>query len=385
MTMANPPTTDTSARDMLVETLERIAAEHGGGEVVSALEDGEWPGELWQMVEAAELPWVPVPLPSGGAGGDMEIAAALWRGLGQAPLPVPVGETAIAGCLMAAAGLTVPRHVLTFSAGGVLEARRSGRDLLVSGSLRRVPWARFAALVVGLAESSEGLHVVAVPVSELEVSVGRNLAGEPRDDVSLDDVRLGPESTAAAPPAIDAQTPLYCGALLRTQMMAGAMNGAVRRTIAYTSERQQFGRAIGSFQAVQHLVIAAASEAALAEVAAQLAASAARSGAGRSGAGRREIAAAKAVAGDAAGLVAARCHQAHGAIGATREYSLQRWTRRLWAWREECGDTTTWRRSLGHRIAAVDADDLWGLVSAEPGAGGDDGVAALFAGDSGHR
>jgi acyl-CoA dehydrogenase len=352
---------DQSTIDMLVETVDRLMAELLDNDRVSAVEGGEWPEVLWAPVAAAELPWISVPEEAGGAGGDVEIAAALWRALGRAGASLPVGETALAGCILASAGCTIARDILTLAAGGTLDVRPSGADLVLGGRLRRVPWGRFASHVVTVADGPAGPVVLAIPVGDAEIVHGRNLAEEPRDDVVVEGVRLGPEHFCAAPPGIGLCTPTYAGALLRSQMMAGAASAALDRTLEYSSERHQFGKTIGSFQAVQHLIVAAASETALADVAARTAATAATTGAAT-----MEIASARAVTGQAATVVSAKCHQAHGAIGMTREYPLQRWTRRLWSWRDEFGTTLTWRRVLARELTASEDTGLWPLVSADP-------------------
>jgi alkylation response protein AidB-like acyl-CoA dehydrogenase len=62
--------------------------------------------------------------------------------------------------------------------------------------------------------------------------------------------------------------------------------------------------------------------------------------------------------------VAARiAHQLHGAIGVTREYPLQRYSRALWSWREEYGTQAYWSEFLAAQ-AARHPGDLWGWLTA---------------------
>lgn len=65
-----------------------------------------------------------------------------------------------------------------------------------------------------------------------------------------------------------------------------------------------------------------------------------------------EIVATKAVANRNAALAARAAHQAHGAIGMTREYPLQLLTRRLQTWRGDFGDETSLNLRLGTAIAS---------------------------------
>ena len=127
----------------------------------------------------------------------------------------------------------------------------------------------------------------------------------------------------------------------------GCMEGALEQTAGYLKERKQFGRAIASFQAVQHR---------LAECAIQLEASRWLTREAAHGAGSSEaIATAAAFALDAAGHVFAETHQLSGAIGFTREHDLHVWSMRLHALRQELGGVA------GHRRAVV--DQRWGAGS----------------------
>lgn len=64
-------------------------------------------------------------------------------------------------------------------------------------------------------------------------------------------------------------------------------------------------------------------------------------------------------AGQAARTVTAHAHQIQGSIGFTREFSLQLWTRRLWAWREKFGNEPYWALELGALLVGCGADALW--------------------------
>lgn len=120
---------------------------------------------------------------------------------------------------------------------------------------------------------------------------------------------------------------------------AGAMRAALDVTVEYVKGRRQFGRAIGSFQAVQHRLARCAVEveatrwlvyeAAFGEAPAEAAAGAA------------------AYATAAAVRVHAETHQLTGAMGFTREHPLHVWSMRLQALRLEAGGTAE------HRVAAA--------------------------------
>jgi acyl-CoA dehydrogenase len=144
------------------------------------------------------------------------------------------------------------------------------------------------------------------------------------------------------------------GALIRAAQMAGAVESLLEQSVRYVTERKQFGRPIGSFQAIQHNLAIVAGHVAAAGIAAEHAFRAADRGDPAF-----EVAAAKVRAGEAAGVCAGLAHQAHGAIGFTYEHSLHFSTRRLWSWRAEFGSESRWAVRLGQRVAARGADQLW--------------------------
>jgi acyl-CoA dehydrogenase len=141
--------------------------------------------------------------------------------------------------------------------------------------------------------------------------------------------------------------------------MAGGLEYLLAQTVRYASERKQFGRAIGSFQAIQHQLALLAGHTAAAGIAA---ASAFR--AADRGDAAFEIAVAKVRTGEAAGLGAGIAHQCHGAIGFTYEHSLHFATRRLWSWRAEFGAESHWAAEIGRRVAERGGDGLWTYITA---------------------
>lgn len=119
--------------------------------------------------------------------------------------------------------------------------------------------------------------------------------------------------------------------------MTGTIQAALDVTIAYLSQRRQFGRAIASFQAVQHRL----TDCAIAALAGRwLAREAAWQ---RAPAEASALAAAHAAA--AARQVFAETHQLSGAIGFTREHPLHVFTLRLQALRLELGGAAEHRAS----------------------------------------
>jgi len=144
-------------------------------------------------------------------------------------------------------------------------------------------------------------------------------------------------------------------ALARAVQLSAALQQVLAWTVQYAGERQQFGRPLAKFQAIQME---------LAEMAGEVTAVAALVDAAVQALDRGDdvvlaAAAAKVRAGAAVEVVARLAHQVHGAIGFTQEYRLHHLTRRLWSWRDEAGNELHWSRVLGAGLLAGGPDALW--------------------------
>ncbi len=146
-------------------------------------------------------------------------------------------------------------------------------------------------------------------------------------------------------------------ALVRSCQMGGAMQGALDLSVQYVRERQQFGRPLASFQAIQQQLAVFAQEVAATNMAAAAACRAAERNAAIF-----EISCAKLRANMAVGTATSVAHQVHGAMGFTAEYKLQRLTRLLWQWRSEFGNDRFWADKLGTLVAAGGPDGYWPLL-----------------------
>jgi len=323
-------------REMLTDMADRLFADLAG-DPKRAFAD------IWAQLDETGFPALLVREADGGFGGDWLDAVAVLRLAGYHALAAPLAEAILARRLLADAGIDAPAGLVTMAAG--CEGRLDGGRF--TGRLKAVAWGRNAAAVVAVLDG----RLLCLQVADASgIDEASSPAGDPRDTLRF-------ENAAADSAATDAD-PVGLGALTRTALIAGALDGALTRSIAYANERVQFGKPIGKFQAVQQNLAVFAEEAAAVNCAAQAAARAA----GRGDAGF-EVAAAKLRANIAAGIGHATAHQVHGAIGFTYEYDLHRWTRRLIAWASEFGSERHWAEILGGQVASVGADSLWGEIT----------------------
>ncbi|KQZ71748.1 hypothetical protein ASE06_20440 [Sphingopyxis sp. Root214] len=147
-------------------------------------------------------------------------------------------------------------------------------------------------------------------------------------------------------------------------LMAGAMGQALALSIDHVNTRQQFGRPLGKFQAVQQSLAVMACEVRAVEAAASALATRLDALELDAAVADFEIAAAKLRANRAVGVVTAIAHQVHGAIGFTEEYDLHRVTVPLMRWRGAHGNDAYWAQRLGRQVADLGGRSLWETMTA---------------------
>ncbi|QEN16271.1 acyl-CoA dehydrogenase family protein [Mycolicibacterium sp. ELW1] len=160
---------------------------------------------------------------------------------------------------------------------------------------------------------------------------------------SVDPSRTLFDVTAADTRDADVALAFEYGALATAAQLVGAAQAMLDMSVEYAKQRSQFGRIIGSYQAIKHKL---ADVHIAVELARPLIYGAALSLADGSPDTARDVSAAKAAASDAALLAARSSLQTHGAIGFTSEHDLSLWLLRVQALHSAWGDPTSHRRRV---------------------------------------
>jgi acyl-CoA dehydrogenase len=320
---------------LLLESAERLFAELSGAEAFAP---------AWARVAELGFGGLLVSESHGGFGGDWGDAFAVLRRAGAHAVALPIGEAMVAARLCADAGLERSGGMLTLAPRVVGEIDAKGR---FGGWLEATPWGGDAEAVLFDAKGG----IASIRVADARVERRANPAGEARDTLVFDG--------ACVQRADSAMGVLTAGAFVRVAQIAGALDEALALSIEYANERNQFGKPIGKFQAVQQTLAVFAEEAAAVNCAGQAAARAADKDDAAF-----EIGAAKLRASMAAAVGAATAHQVHGAIGFTQEHGLHRLTRRLISWRSEFGGERFWSERIGAEVCARGADAMWPFLTA---------------------
>lgn len=338
-------------QDIVLDMGGKLFAEHAEAAFHAHPKDttegaASWMPGLWAQVGELGLPLALLSEEQGGFDLPAATAMGLVRLAAAHAIPLPLGETMIANWLLAHAGLPLAEGPATLALGPELDGDR------LNGPAARVAYGRHAATVVLLA----GDRLVRTNAGTVTES-SHNVAGEPRDTL----VFAG--EVTSAPTPVNKQNFRLLGALLRAQGMAGALEAALSMTVDHANSREQFGRPLGKFQAIQQSLAVMATNVAAAGAAAEMATDLLSDALAGTGAFATAAMAAKIRTGEAAGIGASIAHQTHGAIGFSQEYRLHTLTRRLWAWRDEWGREAEWCETLGTEVCARGPDGFWPFLT----------------------
>ena len=324
----------------------RVTPEH-----LTELEAGEvrYDAALWRELAAADLLGIALPENVGGSGhGFLELALLLTE-VGWSVAPVPVYATLLLGAdTIARYGDDAQRqrHLPDVVTGGRLltaalaepgrsdptapatTARRDGDVWRLDGSKELVPAAQIAhAMLIPatLDDGGVGVFLLDADADGVDIRPVATTNGEPHADLILDGVVVSGQERLPGNGAEIVESLLARALVGLCAIQLGVAERALRMAAAYTTEREQFGRPIGSFQAVQQRMADAFIDVEAIRWTMWQAAWLLAQG----GPPGREAAIAKFWAADAGARVAATAQQVHGGIGIDTTYPLFRYF--LWA------------------------------------------------------
>jgi acyl-CoA dehydrogenase len=331
---------------IVCETADRVLSVESGDSISGA-------AGAWQGAVETGLHRLLVSEPEGGLGDDFETAAMLASRYGAHAQSIPLLDVIVCNWIFSHAGLPITDAPAVFVPGASIEARVAEDHTLSWKRHFHVPMVVGAPQILIALELSGGPSI-AVLDSSLPNAMTTSLAGEPYGRIGACSAVL---PLALVPLPSGLPSVLDLAALLKAAAIAGALERILELTVSYANSRVQFGRPIGQFQAVQHMISRMSGETVAASVAIREAAR--MLGGDR---GPFAVATAKAFIGEIAGTLPTLAHQVHGAIGYCEEFVLHRLTRRIWSWREQMGDEIYWQEALGSLILD-NREDLWHVLT----------------------
>ncbi|MGF7150157.1 alkylation response protein AidB-like acyl-CoA dehydrogenase [Sphingomonas zeicaulis] len=365
---------------MLLDSAERLLSENADVEYWRHQRASALGFDAARWAQFAELGWLALPVPeaAGGLDGTLEDVALLNIALGQALATEPYVSTVVLAdhILKQSANETRALVLLGEIASGTLRialahqeegmhplsadtaattARRSADGYVLNGAKIMALDAPSAGhlIVSAMIEGEDGIGLFLVAADQPGVIHESYplIDGTRAADIGLTDVALPADAllvganrgSAVLREAIDRAS------IVLMAQAVGAMEAANKVCASYVQERKQFGTAIGSFQAIQHIMadnFVAAHQAR--SMLYHALANADRDEPTRSAA----ISAARLVIGEAGQLVSRNGIQVHGGYGLTDEYAIGHYFRRLMVIEKQFGDVILHGQRFGDTIFA---------------------------------
>lgn len=222
-------------RALLVRTVRDLVSKHADSESVRAAMESErgYDESLWRLLcEQVGAAALVIPEDLGGAGGELADAAAVIAELGRALVPTPLLGTTLAELALLAPQDGVEPDTDT------LEALAAGESI---GTVVFDP-----GFVVNGADAD-------VVIAAADGRLTRWTEPTVTPAVAMDPTRRLAALTATQTEPLGADPGLAdMAALLLAAEAVGAATRCLELTVEYAKERVQFGRPIGSFQALKH-------------------------------------------------------------------------------------------------------------------------------------
>jgi acyl-CoA dehydrogenase len=319
---------------LLTDSFARLLEAHCGPGQLRRFEAGASTVPLWNELQASGYADALLAETAGGAGLSLSDICDTVIMSGRYLAPVPIAETMVARALLADSANTFPPKSI----------------VLVTPVL-----------------TNEGLFQAAVPFAQtdglalIEIENQLLLVGLAEAEVTATGVRgsLAADVLWRQPlqPILATDLPTASlreiGATIRAAQMAGAMARLLEISVNYVNTREQFGRPLAKFQALQQQLAVMAELVLGANMAVQLAYH-------ETGVVPVPLLAAlaKQRTSEAACRVSAIAHAVHGAIGLSDEYDLQLYVRRLYEWRLADGSEAYWCQRIGESRLACTSSSL---------------------------
>jgi alkylation response protein AidB-like acyl-CoA dehydrogenase len=324
-----------SVRDFLLKevTSDRVRA---GWETESGRDE-----QLWQQLSELGLTGMTVPEAFGGLGMDELDFVLLAQECGYVALPEPLVHTALVAVptLTAIGGDLAARWLPKIAAGEAKVVVGLEQNLVTED-----------AHVADLVLLQKGSEMLALTPQQMQLS--RNESVDPSRRLYSIEAKGGDVVASGERAQQLIATALDRGALGCAAQALGLTQRMMDLSVAYTSDRQQFGKPIGSFQAVKHLMANIAVRLEYARAPVHRAAYAIARG---QKSAPTNVSHAKLMACEAGNLAAKNCVQVHGAMGYTWEVDLHIFMKKAWALTNTWGDAAYHKARIAEAILSPDA------------------------------
>jgi alkylation response protein AidB-like acyl-CoA dehydrogenase len=273
---------------------------------------------VWRQLAGLGVTGLAVPERHGGAGASPLDLVVACQELGHHAVPGPVAESlaAVPALLTGLAAADRAEPDLVSQCTGWLAGLAAGELIGTLAVPPRLPYAVDAdAAGLVLLVSAGSVWLASPGTQHRSVDATRWLAeAQPAERLADCAATAGPAGWA-----------ILLGTLASAAQLLGAGRALLEASVRHATQRAQFGRPIGAFQAVKHQLADVAIGLEFAQPLLDAAAATVAVGGNGGGTARRDVSAAKVACADAAYRAARTALQVHGAIGYTEEHDLSLW------------------------------------------------------------
>ncbi|MBN1368219.1 MAG: acyl-CoA/acyl-ACP dehydrogenase [Dehalococcoidales bacterium] len=347
----------TEEQELLKKTARDFLEKECPKTLVRKMEDDElgYSPQLWDNM--AGLGWMALPFPEkyGGSEGSFSDLVILLEEMGRACLPSPFISTVVLGGLtISDMGSEKQKETLlsriakgqmscafallesddTYKPAGIsCRAILNENGLILTGTKLFVQDARVADYIVvavrtGSGSTEHGITLVLIDSKSpgIEYTPLKSIAGNKQFEVKFDGVKVPYEGVIGklGEAGEGLERTLARAAVAKCAEMVGGAQRVLEMTVEYAKNRIQFGRPIGSLQAIQHYCAKIATDVDASRLNTYKAAWMIDKGLPYA----KQVSLAKAWCNEAYYRVTALSHQIHGAIGWTKDMDLELYTRR---------------------------------------------------------
>ena len=238
----------------------------------------EFPAELWKKI--SELGWLGVAIPEvyGGSGMGFQELVVFFEEIGSACFISPILSTVLSSLLILDAGnekqkedylgklvegeiifaLALHEPGFYYQESGIqVKASKVNDNYVIDGVKAPVPDGGTADYVICLAKTGDSgstLFIVKADAPGVTLSPLKTIAGDRQVEIRFDNVTVSPENVLGEVNRgwAHVEKIISKAALLKSAEMLGGSRKTLDMCVEYMKVREQFGQALGTFQAVQH-------------------------------------------------------------------------------------------------------------------------------------
>ena len=327
----------------LYDSAEKLFGQVCTPAIIRKIEQRANAESLWLELSAVGYGDALLPEDADGAGLSLTDVWPLFFSMGRHAVPLPYAQTLLARAWLQQAGATgsegaAPDTANPLPPGSITFAPFQTIKSLKGLEAHGVSFGMTAGWVLGQCDSEVWL----LPVAQASRTCSGGYG-------SLDADLFWPSDILQASLLGRWKAPQFRDlmALSLAALIAGASDRVFEMTLAWANQREQFGKPIGRFQALQQQISEVAEQVFGARMAAEMSCRSAN---------WQPVsvlaALAKTQTSQAVGRIVSVAHAVHGAIGVTQEFDLQLYTRRLNEWAKAGGGSGYWSEYLGQQMLA---------------------------------